>query len=65
MLLPGTTPTVPTLTPDRIAAMLALLTDLGLVGRVTGDAFRVTASGAELVGAVEARWAKQPDAAAA
>jgi hypothetical protein len=65
MLLPGTTPTVPTLTPDRIAAMLALLADLGLVERVTGDAFRVTASGVEILGAVEARWAKQPDAVAA
>ncbi|HEX9291086.1 MAG TPA: hypothetical protein VF904_16315, partial [Anaeromyxobacteraceae bacterium] len=65
MLLPGTTPTVPTLTPDRIAAMLALLEDLALVDRVTRDACRVTALGAAVLKRVEALWSKQPNAGAA
>lgn len=59
MLLPGTNPTLPTLTRDRIGAMVALLVDLELLARVTDNACRVTATGANLLKSIETHWAER------
>ena len=53
-LLPGTVPTTPTLTSDRLGACMSLLADLGLLKEVgrrgRSVAWRITPAGRSVLG---------------